>query len=204
MIIEINLVVVIIIIAIIAIMALIGYLVEGTKAESKNKKEEQKKEEVNEITIQEDNVAPSAWTGEIKVEDPTHEQVHTVPTVDDWSTIPTDNLPDSHNMALEQSGVIEKQPIESSQEETINKVETPLEISTPIEDEVVPETLQEQTIDVPAVFEMPNEATVETTSEQVVEPVTNTVEETIQMPEAQPETLEVETKENQTNNDVWK
>lgn len=204
MIIEINLVVVIIIIAIIAIMALIGYLVEGTKAESKNKKEEPKKEEVNEITIQEDNVAPSAWTGEIKVEDPTHEQVHTVPTVDDWSTIPTDNLPDSHNMALEQSGVIENQPIESSQEETINKVETPLEISTPIEDEVVPETLQEQTIDVPAVLEMPNEATVETTSEQAVEPVTNTVEETIQMPEAQPETLEVETKENQTNNDVWK
>ena len=88
--IEINLVVVAIIFSIIAIMAIIGYLVEGSNTDNKkkDKKKEQKEEKVNEVTIEEDVPAPSAWTGEIKVEDPTHEQVHTVSTIDDWSMMP--------------------------------------------------------------------------------------------------------------------
>jgi len=81
-----------IVIVIIILLAIIGYLAEGTTLGSKNKKKQQQttpEKDVEEIEITEENNAPSAWTGEIK-KDERHEQIHDVPSVDDWSTIPTD------------------------------------------------------------------------------------------------------------------
>jgi len=84
-----------IVIVIVILLAIIGYLAEGTTLGPKNKKKQQQQnnpeKDVEEIKITEENNAPSAWTGEIK-KDERHEQVHDVPSVDDWSTIPTDTM----------------------------------------------------------------------------------------------------------------
>lgn len=83
----------VIIVVIIIIMAIIGYLAEGTELDSKSKKnpkqEKTEPNKVEEITINEENSEPSAWTGEIK-KDERHEQIHEVSSVDDWTAIPTD------------------------------------------------------------------------------------------------------------------
>ncbi len=199
--IEINLVVVAIIFSIIAIMAIIGYLVEGSNTDNKkkDKKKEQKEEKVNEVTIEEDVPAPSAWTGEIKAEDPTHQQVHTVSTIDDWSMMPqvepsleqqeqkTDEI-----IPAENNGVTFEEPLNNSVEkaETLNVNSEPIEI--------------------PSVFEKPAEPVIDTSLQQPIEPLTSVVEESIKMPEAGPEinlkaeNLEIDNEENQTNNSVWK
>lgn len=77
---------------IIVLMAIVGYLAEGTDL-LKKKDKKPKKEKVTEVTTPEntDSNQPSAWTGEVKKEDEHHEQVYTVPSVDDWSAIPTVN-----------------------------------------------------------------------------------------------------------------
>lgn len=83
----------VIVAVIIVIMAIIGYLAEGTELDSKSKKkqkeEKQKPNKVEEVQITEENNEPSAWTGEIK-KDERHEQIHDVPSMDDWTNIPTD------------------------------------------------------------------------------------------------------------------
>lgn len=202
--IEINLVVVAIIFAIIVIMAIIGYLVEGTKAgnKKKNKREETKEEQVNEISIQEETPAPSAWTGEVKMEDPTHQQEHTVSTIDDWSMMP------QTEPSLEQPEIQTNENQEQQSDEIPSVIDTPIKLDEPSNNIGITETLNinPETIEAPAVF---NEPTVETSSNQV-EPLTSTIEDNAQMPEAGPEinapveNLNIDNKETQTNNDVWK
>ena len=77
---------------IIVLMAIVGYLAEGTEL-LKKKDKKVKKEKVTEITTPTNPAPaqPSAWTGEVKKEDEHQEQVYTVPSINDWSTIPTVN-----------------------------------------------------------------------------------------------------------------
>lgn len=204
--IEINLVVVAIIFAIIVIMAIIGYLVEGTNAgnKKKNKKEETKEEQVNEISVQEETPAPSAWTGEIKVEDPTHQQVHTVSTIDDWSMMP------QTESSFEQPEIQTNENQEQKLDEISSAIDTPIKLDEPSNNSIgITETLNTNsgTIETPAVF---NEPAVEISSNQVVEPLTSTIEDNVKMSEAESEinatveNLNIDNKETQTNNDVWK
>lgn len=197
--IEINLVVVAIIFSIIAIMAIIGYLVEGSNVDNKkkDKKKEQKEEKVNEVTIEEDVPAPSAWTGDIKVEDPTHQQVHTVSTVDDWSMMP------QVEPSLEEQKTDEITPVEDNGVTFEEPLNNPVEKAEPL-------NVSSESIQIPSVFEMPAEPVIGTSLQQPIEPLTSVVEESIKMPEAGPEinvkaeNLEIDNQENQTNNSVWK
>ncbi|MCI9084038.1 MAG: hypothetical protein HFH46_00280 [Bacilli bacterium] len=197
--IEINLVVVAIIFSIIAIMAIIGYLVEGSNVDNKkkDKKKEQKEEKVNEVTIEEDMPAPSAWTGDIKVEDPTHQQVHTVSTVDDWSMMP------QVEPSLEEQKTDEITPVEDNGVTFEEPLNNPVEKAEPL-------NVSSESIQIPSVFEMPAEPVIGTSLQQPIEPLTSVVEESIKMPEAGPEinvkaeNLEIDNQENQTNNSVWK
>lgn len=225
----------VIVAAIVVIMAIIGYLAEGTKlgSKSKNKQNEEKenKEEVEEILVAEETNAPSAWTGEVK-KDERHEQVHDVPSVDDWTNIPTDTVaetpaiekpveettelfsemtPNSTTPSVEpiNPGVLENLDAPLTNEEPIETFEEP-QMETPVSNETVvtpaPEIQPEQfTTAVP-----------EPVTEIQPEPVQNseTVEPVIEsapifdapMPE-QPEKLEVLEEENkqETNvDDIWK
>ncbi len=86
----------VIVIAIIIIMALIGYLAEGTELDSKSKKKNKETntetpKNVEEVALVTETNEPSAWTGEIQ-KDERHEQTHDVPSIDDWTTIPTDTI----------------------------------------------------------------------------------------------------------------
>jgi len=162
-----------IVIVIIILLAIIGYLAEGTTLGSKNKKKQQQttpEKDVEEIEITEENNAPSAWTGEIK-KDERHEQIHDVPSVDDWSTIPTDTPAVSlteeplANENVQDNSVAEVEQINPS---VLENLDAPL-TDTPVlsETKLEPETaIQEPIIDnvsaeIPEVVETPNLDTVQ-------------------------------------------
>ena len=137
----------IIIAVIIVMLAIIGYLAEGTELgpKKKNKKKNETKVtgEVEEINITEETNAPSAWTGEIK-KDERHEQVHDVPTIDDWSSIPTDlqiqpeKTEDIDQKTSEITTPLFTEPMQdtvSATPETINEISQKNEIEEPMIEE---------------------------------------------------------------------
>lgn len=217
----------IIIAVIVIIMAIIGYLAEGTELDSKSKKkpkeEKEKEAKVEEIETTIETNEPSAWTGEIK-KDERHEQVHDVPSMDDWTNIPTD-LPSVETMPEENIESVEEMAVESAPVEEPVNPQILQNLDAPLTDETVPENTQVlETTKLPA-MEEPKE-TIETfnveenivvpentsiNNEQLIEPapifdmpVQETVQTVIEEPQA--ETLEVteENKQETNADDIWK
>jgi len=208
----------IIIAVIVIIMAIIGYLAEGTELDSKSKKkqkiEKEKPNKVEEIEATIETNEPSAWTGEIK-KDERHEQVHDVPSMDDWTNIPTD-LPNVEITPEENTKPAEEITVESAPaEETVNP-QILQNLDAPLTDETVPENTQTLDTNVLPTMEEPKE-TIETfdVAENIVVPENTAVnnEQLIEpapifdMPvaeEVQPVVQEPEKKEEITEENIWK
>jgi len=190
----------IIIAAIVVIMAIIGYLAEGTKLDSKSKakqkEHEDKKEKVEEISITEETNEPSAWTGEVK-KDERHEQVHDVPSIDDWTNIPENTL--TENPVIEQ-------PTENVSTELFSEM-TP-NSTTPSVEPINPGILEN--LDSPLAGNQP----IETIEEPQIESSNPVIEEPVitpepleqfqpeQIPEVAPETNNIEPQPTQVSETV--
>lgn len=82
--------------AILIIMAIIGYVAE--KNGLVKKKEEKSQEQIPEVSVNESNLGAETWSENAKPKDEHQETIHKVPTMDDWSSIPTDGLPKTENL----------------------------------------------------------------------------------------------------------
>jgi len=189
-----------IVIVIVILLAIIGYLAEGTTLGPKNKKKQQQQnnpeKDVEEIKITEENNAPSAWTGEIK-KDERHEQVHDVPSIDDWTNIPENTL--TENPVIEQ-------PTENVSTELFSEM-TP-NSTTPSVEPINPGILEN--LDSPLAGNQP----IETIEEPQIESSNPVIEEPVitpepleqfqpeQIPEVAPETNNIEPQPTQVSENV--
>ncbi len=164
-----------IIVAIVIVMAIIGYLAEGTALGSKKSRKKQGQantSEVNEINT-EDAPAPSAWTGEVKAADKTHEQIHEVPTAEDWTTLPTtspETVAAAPQVGNEETLFNEKAPENKEPEVSIGTNMTLNEALAKSTDS--PSAPQTPADDVPEVINLDDVA-------PVLEPVTTTTEASV-------------------------
>lgn len=179
----------VIVVAIIIIMAIIGYLAEGTELDSKNKNKKENKqikqpEDVEEISISEENNAPSAWTGEIK-KDERHEQIHDVPSMDDWTTIPTDAIAPTVN---------EEEPTQDNNNQLFSEMtpdSTTPSVASIVEPSVNPQILEN--LDTPLNDSVIEPAVVDNVAENTLsnEPVTEEpLKLQVETPSPEPITLE--------------
>ena len=221
----------VIVITIIILMAIIGYLAEGTelgpKSKRKPKEEQKESNNVEEISVTEEANEPSAWTGEI-TKDERHEQVHDVPSLDDWTNMPT-----------ETPAVLESKQVEEAEEtELFNEISP--DSTTPNVESINPQVLEnldspleETTVEEPNTEEVPDSILQEFTSEseeennkeqmaevlseennnsqeQLIDPAPifdTPTPETVEPMQEQLETLEIPEEENkqETNTeDIWK
>ena len=131
------LMIIIIIGAILVIMAIIGYVAE--KKDLVKKKEIAKKQDkVSEINLPADNT----WSSETKPKDEKEEIVYNVPSMDDWSTIPTD-------LSLNEEDASSTEDVSNGEEEMFSEIKTnDLEVSSePImEENVVSESSDKEVL----------------------------------------------------------